>query len=113
VTVPLVVTGHVMSQLLLDIKMSHLESWKTSNLLYDDSVGKLGEFSRIRTLNSIFLFIKNTKQIFGSAVAEAFSQDSINHAHKASIYSEANAFLILKIFLIKRNHTTRKESYVT
>jgi len=42
VTVPLVAPDHAMPQLMLDIKMSQLAAWTTSNVLYDDSVGKLG-----------------------------------------------------------------------
>ena len=41
-TVPLVAPDHAMPQLMLDIKMSQLAAWTTSNVLYDDSVGKLG-----------------------------------------------------------------------
>jgi hypothetical protein len=46
ITVPIVTSNHVMSQLMLDIKMSQLASWTTSNFLYDDSLGKLFQFGR-------------------------------------------------------------------
>jgi hypothetical protein len=42
-TVPLVATNRVISQLMLDIKMSHLASWTTSVFIYDDSIGKLSK----------------------------------------------------------------------
>jgi hypothetical protein len=56
-TVPLVTSNHVMPQLMLDIKVSQLASWTTSNFLYDDSVGKLCQFggtarSELNTLRS-------------------------------------------------------------
>ena len=39
ITVPLVSIHHSSSQVMLDIKTSQLSSWKTCNLLYDDSMG--------------------------------------------------------------------------
>jgi hypothetical protein len=39
-TVPIVTTSHVTSQLMLDIKMSQLTSWTTSNIIFDNSAGK-------------------------------------------------------------------------
>jgi hypothetical protein len=46
ITVPIAASNRVMPQLMLDIKMSQLASWATSNFLYDASVGKLCQFGR-------------------------------------------------------------------
>jgi hypothetical protein len=46
VTVPIVTKNRVMSQLMLDIKMSQLASWTISNFIYDNSAGKLCSFRR-------------------------------------------------------------------
>jgi hypothetical protein len=48
-TVPIVTSNHVMPQLMLDVKMSQLTSWTTSNFFYDDSVGKQCQFGRTAT----------------------------------------------------------------
>jgi hypothetical protein len=61
-TVPIVAANHVMSQLMLDIKMSQLASWTTSNLLYDDSVGKLYQFRRMVGLEQITILYYYSKR---------------------------------------------------
>jgi len=68
VTVPLVATDHAMSQLMLDIKMSQLAAWTTSNVIYDDSVGKLGASGMMngkKPRKLYVLILKTTKPNFG------------------------------------------------